>query len=125
MHELQWLSCVRLLCTARWPLAHTPAHAVHVDPVRWYPAAHEPQWPSCVRFDWAIPLGLGLGAAIAPLLAMKGIIHTLKTYSHTYDLLWHKVRHSGMLTPLSARPAAGPQRAGPPTPGKAVVYGRV
>lgn len=40
------------------------------------------------RHNLFLPAGVGVGAMVGPVLAIKGILHTLRTYSHTYDLLW-------------------------------------
>jgi len=40
------------------------------------------------RHNLFLPAGVAIGAAVGPVLAIKGILHTLRTYSHTYDLLW-------------------------------------
>ena len=38
--------------------------------------------------DMFIPVGIGAGACVALLLAIHGMLNTLKVYSHTYELLW-------------------------------------
>ena len=40
------------------------------------------------RHNLFLPVGVGIGAAVGPMLAVRGILRTMKTYTHTYDLLW-------------------------------------